>query len=126
MGRDGAAGSKPRYWRLVRAGVGGATLSTSYIQRSEQLALSHKEAFLFSIQAYWDSENFEAAVCKVQSQPLVEQAVPFTNTGANNDIELSLWERGKSLGMVTHMSIHKHNDKLELTCLFTKYKGKSH
>ena len=30
------------------------------------------------------------------------------------------------MGMVTHISIHKRNDKLELTCLFTKYKGKAH
>ena len=58
--------------------------------------------------------------------PLAEQAVPFTNTGANDAIELSLWEKGKSLGMVTHISIHKRNDNLELTCLFTKYKGKAH
>jgi hypothetical protein len=92
--------------------------------RSEQQAIFHKEAFLLSIQAYGDSENFEAAVCKAQSQPLAEQAVPFTNTGANDDIELSLWERGKSLGMVTQISIHKRNDTLELTCLFTSTRVK--
>ena len=28
--------------------------------------------------------------------------------------------------MMTHISIHKRNDKLELTCLFSKYKGKAH
>ena len=120
------AASLVTFWRLVGAGVGVATISTRYIWRSEQQALSHKEAFLLSIQAYGDSENFETAVCKAQSQLLTEQAVPFTNTGADDDIELSLWERGKSLGMVTHISIHKRNNKLELTCLFTKYKGKSH
>ena len=98
------AASLVTFWRLVGAGVGVATISTRYIWRSEQQALSHKEAFLLSIQAYGDSENFEAAVCKAQSQPIAEQAVPFTNTGANYDIELSLWKRGKSLGMVTHIS----------------------